>query len=75
MLKTDRIRNKSNEEIFMIFAKHANFVAQIFADALVRQKEEDEKNLSSWVISVITERCESIQTSFTDDESAELLER
>ena len=59
----------------MIFAKHANFVAQIFADALVRQKEEDEKNLSSWVISVITERCESIQTSFTDDERAELLER
>ena len=48
----------------MIFAKHANFVAQILAEALVRQKEE-EKNLSSWVLGIITERCQSIKNSMT----------
>ena len=74
MLKTDKIRNKSNEQIFMIFAKHPNFVAQILAEGLVRQKE-DEKNLSSWVFDIITERCQSIKNNFTDEEREELLEK
>ena len=58
----------------MIFAKHPNFIAQILAEALVRQNEDD-KNLSSWVFDIITERCQSIKNNFTDEERAELLEK
>ena len=66
MLRSNNIRSKPSVQILMIFAKQANYVAQILAEALVSQKV-DEKDLSSWVISIIAERCQSIQTSFTDE--------
>ena len=49
----------------MIFAKNAKYVAQILAESLVGQKME-EKELSSWVLSLITEKCQAVLNSLTD---------
>ena len=57
-------RDKPAEQALMIFAKNANFVAEVLAEAL--KKQERDIPVAGWVVSILTERFQFIKKKLTE---------
>ena len=67
-----KISQKSTEQLTMIFAKNTKYVAQVLSESIIGQKG-DNKDISSYVLSVITDKSQAILNKLTEAKRAELL--